>query len=340
MKSSEWSGSMVKTSLITGITGQDGAYLAQLLLGKGHRVVGVVRHSQLGLPVAGLEYLGVAPRVRLVACDVCSDGEVRALLEAVQPDEIYNLASQSSVRQSFHEPGRTLAFNTVSVLTLLDAIRVVAPGIRFYQASSSEMFGSVPTLPIYEDMTFHPLSPYAVSKAAAHWIAKNYRESYGVFAACGILFNHESYLRPRSFFVKKLICETLEVAAGKRRHITVGNLSAKRDFGYAPHYVEAMYLMLQYEKPDDFLICSGCSVSLQEIAHYVCDQGGVDRSALQVDADLLRPLDIPDMYGDNTKARQALGWHYTVSFFDVIDRLIAEEKRNWRQSNRTLSSCP
>jgi len=321
---------MTKTSLITGITGQDGAYLARLLLGKGHSVAGVIRHSQKHLPVAGLEYLGIAPQVHLIACNLCSDVEVRALLETVQPDEIYNLASQSSVRQSFHDPGQTLAFNTFSVLTLLEAIRNLAPGVRFYQASSSEMFGRIPHLPIREDMAFQPLSPYAVSKASAHWMAKNYRESYGLFVACGILFNHESYLRTRDFFVKKLICEALEVAAGKRRHIVVGNLSAKRDFGFAPHYVEAMYLMLQHEKPDDFLICSSTSISLQEVAHYVCDRENLDRSVIQVDAALFRPLDIPDMYGDNIKARHVLGWNYDLSFFDVLDQLIVEEKNNWK----------
>ena len=321
---------MTKTSLITGITGQDGAYLAQLLLGKKHRVVGVVRHSQKGLPVAGLEYLGIAPQVHLLACNLCSAIEVRALLETVRPDEIYNLASQSSVRQSFDKPGQTLTFNTFSVLTLLEAIRDTAPGIRLYQASSSEMFGKIPTLPIREDTAFHPLSPYAVSKASAHWMAKNYRESYGLFVACGILFNHESYLRTRNFFVKKFICEALEVAAGKRQHIAVGNLSAKRDFGFAPHYVEAMYLMLQHEEPDDFLICSGKSVTLQEIAHYVCDRAKIDRCAIHADPDLFRPLEIPDIYGDNIKARQRLGWNYNMSFFDVIERLIVEEKNNWR----------
>ena len=321
---------MIKTSLITGITGQDGAYLAQLLLGKGHRVVGVIRHSQKHLPVAGLKYLGIDPQVHLVACNLCSDVEVRALLETVRPDEIYNLASQSSVRQSFHDPGQTLAFNTRSVLTLLESIRSIAPGIRLYQASSSEMFGKIHKLPIREDMAFHPLSPYAVSKASAHWMAKNYRESYGLFVACGILFNHESFLRTRDFFVKKLICEALEIAAGKRQHIIVGNLSAKRDFGFAPHYVKAIYLMLQHEKPDDFLICSNKSISLQEIAHYVCDRANIDRSLIQVDADLFRPLDIPDMYGDNIKARQVLGWRYDLSFFDVLEQLIVEEKNTWR----------
>lgn len=321
---------MTKTSLITGITGQDGAYLAKFLLGKGHRVVGVVRHAQKGKPVRGLEYLGIARRVELVACNLCSDTEVGALLRTVQPAEIYNLASQSSVKQSFCRPGETFTFNALSVLTLLEAMRQAAPYIRFYQASSSEMFGRIPELPIIEDMAFHPLSPYAVSKASAHWMAKNYRESYGLFVVCGILFNHESYLRTRDFFVKKVICEALEVTAGKRRHIAVGNLSVKRDFGFAPRYVEAMYLMLQQDKPDDFLICSGRSVSLQEIADYVCDRIGISRSVIKVDAGLFRPLDIANIYGDNIKARRVLGWEYAESFFDVLDILIDEERKNWK----------
>jgi len=320
---------MNKTSIITGITGQDGAYLSRLLLDKGHSVIGIIRHNQKNQPIAGLEYLNISSQIKLISCDLCSDSEVRALLKSVQPDEIYNLASQSSVSQSYQNPGQTLAFNTLSVLTLLEAIRCTAPKTRFYQASSSEMFGNIPNLPIKEDMAFHPLSPYAVSKASAHWMAKNYRESYNLFITCGILFNHESYLRTRNFFVKKIICEILEVASGIKKVISVGNLKAKRDFGYAPHYVEAMYLMLQNEKPDDFIICSGKSISLQEIAYYICDQIGVDRKALNIDTELLRPLDIPDMYGDNTKARQILSWNYDISFFDILDKLILEEKNNW-----------
>jgi len=323
---------MSKTSIITGITGQDGAYLASLLLKKGHNVIGIVRFNQKDKNVKGLDYLGISSQVKLVPCDLCSDSEVKILFETYQPDEIYNLASQSSVKQSFNTPGQTLIFNTLSVLVLLEAIRNISPKIRFYQASSSEMFGKIPNLPILEDMAFYPLSPYAVSKASAHWMAKNYRESYGLFVACGILFNHESYLRTRDFFVKKLICEILEVANKKREYISVGNLSVKRDFGYAPNYVEAMYLMLQNDKPDDFLICSGASISLQEIAHYICDHEGIDRNVIRIDPELFRPLDIPDMYGDNSKAKQTLGWKYDLSFFNVLDQLIMEEKNNWSET--------
>jgi GDPmannose 4,6-dehydratase len=320
---------MIKISLITGITGQDGAYLARLLLAKGHKVIGVIRHGQ-NVPIFGLEYLGITQQVKLVPCDLCSAAEVRSLLETERPDEIYNLASQSSVRLSFLCPGQTLAFNTLSVLTLLETIRQISPNIRFYQASSSEMFGRIPELPIKEDMAFHPLSPYAVSKASAHWMTKNYRESYGLFISCGILFNHESYLRTRDFFVKKIICEALEVAAGKRPHIAIGNLAAKRDFGYAPAYVEAMYLMMQHGAADDFIICSGRSLSLREIAEHVCDKVGIDHDLLTEEPGLFRPLDIVDIFGDNVKAKEVLGWSYNMSFFDVLNCLIAEEKKNFR----------
>ena len=316
------------TSLITGITGQDGAYLARLLLSKGHRVVGVVREGQAGAPVWGLGYLGVAAEVELAACDLCSPGAVKNLLAAYRPDEIYNLASQSSVRRSFAAPHETLSFNIVSALTLLEAVRADAPRTRFYQASSSDMFGPIPALPIVEDMAFHPVSPYAASKASAHWIAKNFRESYGLFVSCGILFNHESYLRTRDFFVKKIICEALEVARGERSHIAAGNLAAKRDFGYAPRYVEAMYLMLRHDSPGDFLICSGTSLALRDIAAHVCRTVGISPDVVRQEPHLFRPLDIADIYGDNQKARQLLGWSYDLSFYEVLDNLIEEEKRN------------
>jgi GDPmannose 4,6-dehydratase len=321
---------VVKTSLITGITGQDGAYLAKLLLGRGHRVVGVVRPKQEKMPIFGLNYLSIASQIKLVSCDLCSLEEVKKMLEAVCPDEVYNLAGQSSVQESFRYPAKTLEFNFFSVLTLLEGIRGTAPDIRFYQASSSDMFGVIKKLPIVEDTAFHPLSPYAVSKASAHWIAKNYRESFGLFIACGILFNHESYLRSHNFFVKKIICESLEVYSGKRQYIHVGNLEVRRDFGFAPCYVEAMYLMLQHNRASDFLICSGKSISLREIAEYICNQVGIDKACLKRDARLYRPLDILDIYGDNTKAKKELGWSYTMTFFNVLDYLINEEKKNLR----------
>jgi GDPmannose 4,6-dehydratase len=297
---------MYKISLITGITGQDGAYLARLLLEKGHRVTGIVRHGQEKIPVFGLDYLSIMDKVQILPCDLCSSYEVGELLANVQPDEIYNLAGQSSVSQSYKIPNKTLNYNILSVLTLLEEIRCNVQNIKFYHASSSEMFGIIKQLPIVEDMSFHPVSPYAVSKASAHWIAKNYRESYGLFISCGILFNHESYLRSRNFFIKYLICEALEISLGNKDKLILGNLNLRRDFGFAPSYVEAMYLMLQHKKPDDFLVCSGSSILLQEIADYVCDKIGIDRSCLVQSKELFRPLDIPDIYGDNSKVKNEL----------------------------------
>ena len=319
---------MAKCSVITGISGQDGAYLAALLLDKGHDVVGIVRPGKEDEALPGLTYLGVRDHVRVIACDLCDYSAVVDMVTRWKVDEVYNLAAQSSVSQSFVTPGETLTFNMLSTLTLVRVLHECASHVRLYQASSSDMFGCVPRLPIMEDMAFHPLSPYAVSKAAAHWIAKNYRESFGLYVACGILFNHESPLRTRTFFVKKLICEALEVKRGQRKNIEVGNLSLRRDFGYAPRYVEAMYLMLQHETPGDYLVCSGVSVSLRRIADHICEQVGISPDVVIQDARLFRPLDIPDIYGSNLLARERLGWVYDMDFMDVIDILIEAELHN------------
>ncbi|EMG38416.1 GDP-D-mannose dehydratase [Desulfocurvibacter africanus PCS] len=317
----------MRRSIITGIGGQDGAYLSRLLLERGHEVLGVIRPGQSGT-LPGLVQVGVSNEVRLVQCDLCSYEAVAELIATFRPDEVYNLAAQSSVSRSFLLPGETISFNTLSVLTLVRVIHECAPHVRMYQASSSDMFGKVPQLPIKEDMAFHPLSPYAVSKASAHWIAKNYRESFKLFIACGILFNHESPLRTRNFFVKKLICEALEVKQGKRETIRIGNLALKRDFGYAPRYVEAMYGMLQHDSPGDYLICSGRSVLLTDIANHICDSIGISRDRLVTDPALFRPLDIPDIYGCNQRARQILNWEYSLDFMDVLDILIEAEQQH------------
>lgn len=320
---------MSKISLITGISGQDGAYLAELLLRKGHTVIGVARPGPPHGCMQNLRYLKIDGEVQIVSCDLCSIKETSRLIKTLQPDEIYNLAAQSSVRRSFIYPQDTLFFNYNSVVTLLESVRVFSPHTRVYQASSSEMFGNVNSLPITEDSILHPLSPYAVTKAAAHLLAKTYRESFGVFVACGILFNHESCFRSVDFFVKKVICEALDVAEGKRQYITVGDLSVRRDFGFAPLYVEAMYLMLQHAVPEDFIICSGSSISLQEIVDHICMRTGVGKHIVHADESLFRPQDIKDNYGSNAKARALLGWSYNLSFTEVLDILL-ETERNCR----------
>lgn len=315
------------TALITGISGQDGAYLSKLLLSHGYKIVGITR-SYKNLNLKGLSYLGIASEVIIEECNLLDFTSIIKLLEKYKPDEIYNLAAQSSVYESFQQPIGTFQFNTLSVLNLLEAIKLVNKKIKFYQASSSEMFGRVKHLPITEDTEFYPQSPYAISKAAAHWACVNYRESYDMFIACGILFNHESYLRNENFFIKKLISNCLLIKAGKLDYIQLGNLEIQRDFGYSPSYVEVMYLMMQSKIPQSLLICSGKSISLKEIAHYVFDKIGVPIDKIKINKDLFRPTEIPEIYGNPQKAKEILGWNYNLSFKQVLDILIEEEKSN------------
>jgi GDPmannose 4,6-dehydratase len=313
-----------KTAIITGVTGQDGMYLSKLLLNKGYQIIGLVRGG-INESIPGFSYLGIEGKVRLELCDLHDITQIINLIKKYNPSEIYNLAAQSSVGQSFSQPIGTIQFNINSVLNLLEAIKIVGQPIRFYQASSSEMYGRVTHLPINEETPFHPLSPYAVSKAAGHWVATNYREAYGLFTACGILFNHESHLRKHNFFVKKVISESINIAQGKQDKLLVGNIDIRRDFGYAPAYVEAMWLMLQKEKAEDFLICSGKSVSLRRIVEYVFGKLEISLDRLEVSHDLYRPTEIEDIYGDNRKARLELGWEYDIEFEQVLDSMIEEE---------------
>jgi GDPmannose 4,6-dehydratase len=316
----------MKKALITGIIGQDGAYLSKLLIGKNYKVYGIILKPHF-CSTANLKYLGIEDKVELIDCNVLDYKAMSGLFEKIRPDEIYNLVAQSSVGDSFKDPYTTLNFNIVSTMNILDALKKICPSSKLYHASSSEMFGRVTQLPVKENLEFYPLSPYAVSKASSHWMAVNYRESYKLFVSCGILFNHESYLRPDNFFVKKVICESLNIAAGRQDCLFVGNIEAKRDFGYAPKYVEAMWLMLQAKVPGDFLVCSGESVKLSDIIYYVFKKLDIDRSKLVIDQKLYRPNDIDNMYGDNSKAKKLLGWEYNMSFFDVLDLLIEEQRR-------------
>lgn len=321
---------MNKTALITGISGQDGAYLSKLLLDHGYTIIGLVRsHSDTDLK--GLRYLGVADKIRIEESDLSDFSQVIKVVEQYQPDEIYNLAAQSSVSLSFKQPIGTFSFNTLSVFNLLEAVKMVNGKIKFYQASSSEMFGSINHLPITEDAEFHPKSPYAISKAAAHWICVNYKESYGMYVCCGILFNHESYLRNKNFFVKKILQDAIEIKYGKRDILEVGNLDIKRDFGYAPKFVEAMYLMMQKENPENYLICSGRSVSLRHIVDIVFDNLKIDKNKIKVSEELYRPAEIEDIYGSPEKAKRELNWQYNMSVEDIIDVLLKEEIDNYNK---------
>ncbi|MFO1059538.1 MAG: GDP-mannose 4,6-dehydratase [Dongiaceae bacterium] len=317
---------MSRRALITGITGQDGALLAGLLLGRGYEVAGLVRPNG---PVdrSRLERLGIAGRVSLRAVDLCDPAGLAEALAAVAPQEIYNFAAQSSVARSFAEAAPTFALNALAVVHLLEATRAVAPGARFYQASSSEMFGNADRLPITEASPLRPVSPYGIAKAAAHQVAGLYRRAHGMFIACGILFNHESVLRPPHFVTKKILAAAVRIAAGSGERLALGDLSIRRDWGYAPAYVEAMAAMLQQDLPDDFVICSGAAHSLEEFVAESFAAVGLDwRRHVDLDPALRRPSEIAVTYGDAGRARHRLGWDYQMRFQALIRRLVEDER--------------
>jgi len=265
--------------------------------------------------------------VSIEECDLLDFSSIIKILIKYTPNEFYNLAAQSSVGVSFEQPIGTINYNTQSLLNILESVRLLKLDTKVYQASSSEMFGQVRFLPVNEKTPLHPLSPYAISKASAYWIGINYRESYGIHCVNGVLFNHESYLRSPNFFVKKVIRTSLDIKYHRAVELRVGNVDVKRDFGYAPDYVNAMWLSLQKDKADDYLICSGKSIYLRDIISCTFDFLGIKADKLVEDPTLFRPTDIQDMYGDNTKAKDELGWNYDKSFFEVLEVLIKEEEQ-------------
>lgn len=321
---------MHKKAIIIGITGQDGAYLAALLLQKGYKVYGVTRDI-LDYNDKNLRYLGISEEVELIELSSLDKDRIIKVLKKLAPREVYNLSSQSSVSYSFVDPFSTLNYNILSVLNWLHAIKIVDTGIKFYQASSSEMFGNIPVedLPLKESLIFRPASPYGISKAAAHWVAVNYRESNKIFASCGILFNHESPLRGENYVVKKIINTAVKIKKGLHPGpLVLGNLEVKRDWGYAPEYVKAMWLILQQQVPGDFLICSGNVMALKDMIEEVFKTLNLDTNVhLKQDAALLRPVDLEIIYGDNTKAKEQLGWQYNISNKELIKKLIEEEEK-------------
>jgi GDPmannose 4,6-dehydratase len=317
----------MKTALITGISGQDGGYLAKLLLSKGYKVIGLSR-SYRHLELGNLEYLKINKDVLVEECDLMDFTRISKIIKEHKPTEIYNLAAQSSVGISFKEPIGTIRFNTISLLNILEAVKEIDPTIKVYQASSSEMYGKTEKLPITEKTPFNPLSPYAVSKASAHFIAQNYRHSYNLFVSCGILFNHESYLRSKNFFVKKVITECIKIARGQQEKLVVGNIDIRRDFGYAPKYIEAIHKIMTHDKADDFIICSGASISLREIVEHTFKRFNISIDKLEISDTFFRPDDILNNYGDNTKAKVELNWNYNHSFIEILDWLIDEELKN------------
>ena len=315
----------MKTALICGISGQDGAFLARLLLNRGYRVVGTSRDAQVS-SFANLRRLGILERVTLESMVLTDFRSTLQVLAKVRPDEVYNLAGQSSVGLSFQQPVETLESIAIGSLNLLESIRFLAEPIRLYNASSSECFGDTRDLAANEETPFRPRSPYAAAKAAAHWEVANYREAYGLFACSGILFNHESPLRPERFVTKKIVAAACRIASGSREKLVLGNLRISRDWGWAPEYVDAMWRMLQAQEPEDFVIATGEMHSLEEFVNHAFAQLGLDwRRHVESDPDLFRPSDILFSRGDASRARQRLGWTASVHMPDVIARMVAAE---------------
>ena len=322
---------MPKRALITGITGQDGSYLAELLLGKGYEVHGVVRRSS-SMNRSRIDHLEHdnpshpdGARFLLHYGDMTDSGGLNRLVMTVNPDEIYNLAAQSQVHISFEQPEYTGNTDGLGTTRLLEAIRATGRPTRFYQASTSEIFGSTPP-PQSELTPMHPRSPYGVAKLYAHWITVNYREAYGMFACSGILFNHESPRRGENFVTRKVTRGVASILAGRSTKIRLGNLDSKRDWGYARDYVEAMWLMLQQEKPEDYVIATGQQWSVKQLAEIAFGLVGLEwRKYVEVDQAYLRPAEVPDLCGDSSKARAALGWSPKTGFEDMIREMLEHD---------------
>ena len=316
----------MKKALICGISGQDGAYLAELLLGQGYEVWGTSRDAQIS-PFTNLKRLGIIDRIRMVSMAITDFRSVLQGLTQVEPDEIYNLAGQSSVGLSFEQPVETLESVALGTLNLLEAIRFLRWPIRLYNAGSSECFGDTGGKAAREDTPFRPRSPYAVAKAAAHWEVANYREAYQLYACTGILFNHESPLRPQRFVTRKIIAAACRVAAGSQEKLRLGNLSVHRDWGWAPEYVDAMWRMLQQDEPQDFVIATGEARALGEFVAAAFGEMDLDwRDHVMPDASLLRPADIAYNRGDAGKARVLLGWEASLRMPEVVRRMVAAER--------------
>jgi len=311
---------MTQRALITGITGQDGSYLAELLLEQGYEVFGMVRRSSTQT-LDRIEHL--RDRLTLMQGDLLDQSSLAIILRDVRPREVYNLAAQSFVATSWNQPVLTGEFTALGVTRLLEAVRQVDPAIRFYQASSSEMFGRVRETPQTETTPFHPRSPYAVAKAYGHYIAVNYRESYGMFVCSGILFNHESPRRGLEFVTRKITDGVARIKHGLARELRLGNLDARRDWGFAGDYVEAMWRMLQQAQPDDYVVATGETHSVQAFCEVAFARAGLDwRAHVVVDPQFVRPAEVDMLLGDASKARTALGWKPRATFHDLVTMMV------------------
>ncbi len=339
---------MTKTAIVTGITGQDGAYLAQTLLDKGYRVYGTYRRSSSvnfwRIAELGIEHHN---KLTLVEYDLTDLGASIALLQKAQPEEIYNLAAQSFVGVSFDQPTTTAQITGVGALHLLEAIRLVNPKIRFYQASTSEMFGKVQAVPQREETPFYPRSPYGVAKLYAHWMTVNYRESYGIFGASGILFNHESPLRGREFVTRKITDSVAKIKLGKLDCLELGNIDAKRDWGFAKEYVEGMWRMLQAEQPDTFVLATNRTETVRDFVAMAFKAAGIQvqfkgeavdevaidaasgKTLMRINSRFYRPAEVDLLIGDASKARTVLGWSATTTLESLCQMMVqADLRRN------------
>ena len=315
---------MARRALITGVTGQDGSYLAEFLLEQGYEVIGMVRRSS----TVNFERVAhIQDLITLTPGDVLDEVSVIGVLKEWQPDEVYNLAAQSFVKTSFSQPVFTAEATALGVTRVLDAIRLVKPEIRFYQASSSEMFGKVREVPQNELTPFHPRSPYGVAKVYGHWITVNYRESYDLHASSGILFNHESPRRGVEFVPRKITHGVARIAAGLQHELRLGNLDASRDWGYAGDYVRAMWLMLQQDAPGDFVVATGETHTVRELCDVAFARAGLNyEDHVVVDDEFFRPAEVDLLVGDAKKARSELGWTPEVGFIELVEMMVDADR--------------
>jgi GDPmannose 4,6-dehydratase len=323
---------MAKRALITGVTGQDGSYLAELLLNEGYEVIGMVRRSST---VTFERISHIEDRLTLVAGDLFDEVSMIGILRDHRPSEVYNLAAQSFVQTSWSQPVLTGETTALGVTRVLDAIRTVDPEIRFYQASSSEMFGKVQEVPQRESTPFYPRSPYGVAKVYGHWITVNYRESYDLHASSGILFNHESPRRGLEFVTRKVTHGVARIAAGIDKTLALGNLDAQRDWGFAADYVRAMWLMLQQDAPDDYVVATGETHSVRELVELSFAAAGLDwEKYVVIDEKFLRPAEVDLLVGDPSKSEKVLGWHREVDFPTLVQMMVEADLALVRAKHR------
>lgn len=316
----------MKKAFITGITGQDGSYLAEFLLDKGYKVYGLTRRTSTQ-NFERIAHIMHNTNLELISGDLIDQNSIATALNDIQPEEFYNLAAQSFVKTSWEQPVLTGEFTALGVTRMLEAVRLICPKARFYQASSSEMFGKVQQVPQTEATPFYPRSPYGVAKVYGHWITVNYRESYNMFAVSGILFNHESPRRGLEFVTRKIANSVARVKLGKQTTIELGNLDSKRDWGYAKDYVEAMWLMLQQDQPEDYVIATGETHSVQEFLELACQVAGIAdwRSVHQHNPKYDRPAEVDLLIGDASKAKEKLGWEPKVRFPELVKIMVESE---------------